>query len=304
MKKFAYLFSILMIGSLLFWTACEDDDEPGDLKPGLNFKGAAGYISEDATLNTNEPFLVGLNATANANSGAKLALLEITRTFNNAVWFEWDTAIDVAFYNIDINLQAINVVGTERISFKVTDKDGQSSEIAINITTEMAAGPINSYVQKILGAQHSITGSSFASADGTIYQMADAMLNSEKIDWVYYYGDTDNQTIAAPDDEHAKQVFTLLNDANWTTHNPTRFNKLDAGTITWDNIADDTQIIALTSSGVDKSRITKKDNNLAAGDILGFITASNKRGLIRVDAINIGSNGKEGTIELSVKVQQ
>jgi hypothetical protein len=302
MKKLVYLFSFLMLSSILLWTSCEEDPiDPGDLTPTINFKGGEGYISTDATLFTDEPFTIGITATNNATSGANLALLEITRTFNNAVWFSWDTTINVAFFNIDVNMQAINVEGTERVSFKVTDKDGYSEEIGVNITTEIEnqAGPINSFDQKILGSYGNVsTGSSFASIDGSVYSLAEAKVNQTKVDWMYFYGATLFATLAAPDDAQAATVFNNATNGlqTWTTKNATRFKKVTTA-YDWATITDDSIIVLETASGVDQSKFT----SLAVGDLLAFTTVSGKSGMIRINAIVTGS---DGTIDISVKVQQ
>jgi hypothetical protein len=298
MRKLVYLFAVILLAGATFMTSCNKEDEPQDLNPTINFKGGAGYVSQDATLETLEAFTIGITAQANATSQKNLSNLKITRTFDNQVWFEWDSAIDVNFYSIDVNFLALNVEGTERVEFTITDKDGEQAKISLNITTESAAGPINFYTQKILGSYQSATGSSFASIDGTVYNLADAKANADKIDWLYFYGATNAATLAAPDDDDAADVF---NDATnglqtWSVLNDTRFKKVSTA-IDWDAVTDDTIIVQETTDGVDQTKI----NQIAVGDILGFVAANGKHGLIKIDNIVAGA---DGTIEISVKVQQ
>jgi hypothetical protein len=289
----------MMLGSVLFWTSCEDDpDDPSTLKPTINFKGGAGYVSADVTLNITDPFTIGINAISNATSNANLTLLEITRTFDNAVWFSWDTAINVSYYSLDINFQAGNIAGTEKIAFKITDKDGQTNEITVNVTTENPAGPISSFDQRILGSYESTIGSSFASIDGTVYTLQNAKNNQSKIDWLYFYGVSLLATIAAPDDGGAASVYNNATYGlqTWSTKNKTRFRKVTSA-INWESITDDTIILQETASGVDQTRITE----LTAGNVLAFTAASGKKGMIKVNNIVAGA---DGSIDISVKVQQ
>jgi hypothetical protein len=114
---------------------------------------------------------------------------------------------------------------------------------------------------------------------------------------MYYYGATDLSTLAAPDDDHAAQIFTNSTNGlqTWTVKNNTRF-KVVTDVINWDNIVDDAVIVEQTASGVTQSRIT----NLSAGKYLAFITASGMKGLIKVESMTTGDNG---SITISVKVQ-
>ncbi len=297
MKKLVYLFAFLMVSCLLFMASCTDDEE-GDVKPTINFKGGAGYVSQDVTLDTEENFTIGITAASNSSSGANLSLLELTRVYNNTTWFSWDTAINVSYYSIDITMTSLNVEGTEKIYLKVTDKDGQSNEISLNITTESTAGPITAFDQKILGSYQSTTGSSFASADGAIYSLAEAKANQSKVDWMYFYGASDLATLAAPDDTHAALVFNNATNGlqTWTTKNATRFRKVST-VIDWNSITDDTIIMTEAATEPDQTRIA----TLAKDDVLLFKTVTGKYGMIKVNNIAVGA---DGTIDISVKVQQ
>jgi hypothetical protein len=297
MKKLIYLFAAIMFAGMTFMTSCTKDETPENLDPTINFKGGADYISEDATLETLQQFKIGIIAQSNSNSQKALTNLNITRTFDNTAWFVWDTAIDVTAYDININLLALNVEGTEKIDFTVTDKDGKTATISLNITTVATAGPINSYTDKILGSYQSATGSSFASIDGTVYSLADAKANSEKIDWVYFYGATNAATIASPMDDDAQNVYNDATNgiATWDIKNDTKFKKV-VDNIDWADITDDT-ILKEQAVGADQTKI----NQIAVGDLISFVAANGKTGMIKIDNIVTGT---DGTIDISVKVQQ
>ena len=151
---------------------------------------------------------------------------------------------------------------------------------------------------KILGAQGSSTGSSFASIDGTVYKIADAKANAAKIDWLYFYGATNLATLASPNDAAAASVFNDPTNglATWSVRNNTLFKKV-TGPVDWNGIVNDSLIMIETASGVTNSKI----NSLVVNNYLSFITASGKKGMIKVEAIN---GNDSGTITISVKVQQ
>ncbi len=203
-----------------------------------------------------------------------------------------DTTINLAALNIDITATSQNVAGDEVWYYKVTEKDNQSAEISLTLTTMVIAGPINTFLMKILGAQSSTTGSSFASFYRSVYNLAQAKLNQGNVDLMYYYGANDLSTLAAPDDDHAALIFTNPTNGlqTWTIKNNTRYKMVT------DAIVDDAVIVEQTAAGVTQSRIT----NLTAGKYLAFITTSGMKGLIKVETMTAGD---DGSITISVKVQ-
>jgi hypothetical protein len=298
MKKFRYLLFIALASGLAMLYSCSDDETPTpvDETPTINFVGGAGYISSDATLKVDETFKVGINAFSNATTGSNLVKFTITRIFNN-IPFAQDTTINTDQLNIIVNATANSQVGQEKWYFKVTDKNNQTKEISFTITTESAAGPINSFDMKVLGSYANATGSSFASIDGTVYTMAQATANSAKIDWLYFYGSASgpNQaTIASPLDSDAQSVYPGI--SSWAVKNNTLFKKV-TDVIDWNSITDDQIIVEQTASGVTQTKV----NKLAVDNIMAFITASGKKGMIKVNQI---TGTTDGTITISVKVQQ
>lgn len=299
MKKIHYLLAFVLLSGIAFWNSCSksSDNNPVDQTPTINFVGGTGFVSSDVTLTVKERFKVGITAFSNTNSGSKLIKFTITRVFNNSPIVQ-DTVINTTSLNINVLAQANSQVGQEKWYFKVTDKNGESKEISFTITTVAITGLINTFSMKIMGAQGSSTGSSFASIDGTIYALADAKANASKIDWLYFYGATNFATLASPDDASAATVFNDPTNglATWSVRNSTLFKKV-TDVIDWNNITDDGVIVTQTASGVTNTKI----NSLAANDILSFIAANGKKGMIKVESI---SGTTDGTITISVKVQK
>jgi hypothetical protein len=302
MKNRIFLLFSIMVAMGAIMTSCSNNDTvtPQDVKPSINFIGGTGYISANATVAAGSSVKLGINAFANSTSSAKLVNLTITRVFNNTPVIVLDSTINVSSYSLTVTTEARSEIGTETWYFKITDKDNQTNEVSLILTTESTAGPINTFSMKILGSYDNPTGSSFASIDGTVYTLANAKANAAKIDWLYYYGASaaNHATIASPKDSTAAVVFNEppSNLSSWSVRNNTLFKKVTES-IDWNSINNDQVIVAQTASGVTNTYI----NQLAVNDILAFITASGKKGMIKVETI---SGTTAGTMKISVKVQQ
>lgn len=299
MKNFVKITLCLIGIGMLFITSCtKDSSNPEPQLPTIQFIGGTGYTSTDVTVTAGSPLKFGINAFSNTSTNTKLVNFTITRVFNNIPSVVLDSTINTNTYSVTLNTSASSVAGAENIIFKITDKNNNSASVNVIITTTPGAGPITTWTQKIIGAQANITGSSFASTNGNIYTLANAKTNSVLIDWVYFYGASNLATLACPADPDAQSIFNNATNGiqTWTTKNLTLFKKVTSG-IVWSDITDDSVIVTETASGVDKTKMSQ----LATGDILAFIAASGKKGLIKVDAIAPNS---DGTITVSVKVQQ
>ncbi|MCF8303529.1 MAG: hypothetical protein K9I94_09675 [Bacteroidales bacterium] len=302
MKKINVLLAILFLSGAVFFTSCsEDDDDNVDVSPNISFKGGEGFTANDTEVPVGDSVKVGITAQQNDNSGKKLNHLEVTMIFNNVENQVYQEDLNDEFIDRNFTI-TVNNEGPSRYVFKVTDKANETAEVDITLTGVPSTGPIYSYSEKIMGSyDNNNDGSSFASADGTVYDINEAKNNSEKVDWMYSYGNSTNATIMAPSDDLADAFFGDNMD-DFNTRNETMF-KLIEENVDWDNIEDDGPIMEYTSSGVDQTSLTQ----LEEGEIIGFITDPNKsdfagkHGLIRVDAIQAGA---DGSIEISVKVQQ
>jgi hypothetical protein len=287
MKKINLLFATIILASLAFLSSCTKDTNP----PTINFKGGASYTSSDVTIDEGTVLTFGITA---QSGSAKLSGLKIVATHNNTPLTLVDTTFSSDSFSDDFPFQFVSV-GETKLTFTITDKDGQTADLSLTVTTNAAANII-SYTEKKLGSYaNSTLGSSFASADGSVYLMADAKTNAAKVDWLYYYGVADHATLAAPDDATAATVFTGTNGLqNWSVKNATRFRLVSEGAV-WDAILTPADIAAIAVNTTDT-----KENLIETGNILAFSTAAGKLGVIKIGAIVTGSNG---TITYDVKVQ-
>ena len=296
MNRIILFLGTVLLASVTFMTSCNDDSNPLDLPPTISFVAGPNFISNDATLTVNSPFTIKILAEANVTSGTKLESMKITRIFNLN---SWDTTLTFSesTYTLEASFTAVSEAGVERIEFKVTDKDGQSAMIDLQITTELGTTPINTFPMKILGSYQSATGSSFASIDGSVYTLQQAYANQAAIDFLYWWGASTSATIGAPDDANANLVFTGTNGLpNWTIKNATRFKTTTLTATEFDAITNGLDLAA-NAAGADQTRI----GNLAVGNVFAFKAVTGKHGLIKVTDIN---TGEAGDITIDVKVEQ
>jgi len=302
MKKLNYLLGLLILTGI-FFSSCKKDEDPNP--PTINFKGGThvgtgmDYVDGDITMGKADLFLVGI--TASSGSDANLKNYKVIRNYENVITVtQFDSTFNESNFSDDRLYLAYPAVGTEVWTFTVTDKNDLASSVSFTITTEEATSDIIEYTDKILGSHQSATGSSFASFDGSVYSLADAKANAEKIDFLYFYGNLNLATIAAPDDGDAANVFFDATNGlqTWSVLNDTRFKDSGLTSGQFDAIATSAEIfIAAAQPAPDVSNA----NHLEVGNVLAFQTAAGKYGLLKVTNIVVGA---DGNIEISVKVQE
>ncbi len=270
------------------------------LKEGTNGSGVE-YIHTNMTLAMGSPFLVGLLASSNPYSDAILTHLTIKRIFEvGGVVTPVDSAMSTTNLNVDHTFVCYSVTGNEEWQFIVTDANGKQSQTGFTITTSPAPSSINTYSNKILGAQLSNTGGTFASSSGLVYNMDEAMNNAGSVDWLYIYDDTNGAILAAPNDAFAASVFndSITGLPVWPVRNATKFKMTTLNSAGFNSITTSTQILAIVAVPVPSD---SKEMNLSANNVIGFMTVQGKLGLIRVNAIGISATG---IITIDVKVQK
>jgi hypothetical protein len=297
MKRVFIFFAAILLTSVTLFTSCTEDTTES-LPPTIEFVAGSGFISGDATLTIGTPFTIKILAEQNVTSGSNLKSLKITRVFNLNTW---DTTLtfNESTYTMEAGFVAQATAGVERIEFKVTDNDGETDMVDLQITTEEATGgAIDSWTERLLGSWNNPTGSSFASINGNVYTLDQAFANQSLIDYMYWWGQSTSATIGAPDDANAALVFNTGDYKldNWTTKNPTRFKTTTVTSAAFDAITYASEIIDI-ATGADQTRI----GTLANDQVIAFITVTNKHGLIRVKSFVTGS---DGSLTVDVKVEK
>lgn len=300
MKRIFLFLGAIMLVSVTMFTSCTEDTEPADLPPSISFVTGANYISDDATMTADTTFKVKILAESNTTSNTKLASLKITRVFGlNSQDTTYNDPNGESTFTAEITFTAVQVEGVERIEFKVTDKDGQSATIDLQITTVLPAGDIDYWSQRILGSWNNLDiGSSFASVNGNVYKLNEAFANQTIIDFMYWWGESTAATLGAPNDPNAALVFNTGNYAltNWTTKNATKFKMTTMTGAQFDAVTDSGPCIE-NAAGAEGTRA----GALADDQVVGFVTVTGKHGLIKVNEITEGSSG---SIKIDVKVEK
>ncbi len=306
MKKLSYLLGLFVVAGLIFSSCAKDDDEePQDVTPVISFQTGGDYISADVTIVQGDSILVGAICTSNATSGKKLESFKIYMIVNNVTSdpiVQVDN-IDESAYTASYYITFPDVLDG-KLYAEVTDVDGETSNVSFNITVDASAGPIFTYTTILMGGQaNPNTGSFYCTGEDVVYLLADAVNNQDKIDFVFFYGNTNQYSIGAPNDDQV----AIAHDANgindWTTKNATLFSSDAIANLTWEDVVDDGLVIS------NQTDVTVSlANELADGQIYAFETAATstnpaKKGLFKVIAVS-GTSGADRQIEIEVKIQE
>ena len=295
MKKFSLLSVFILIAFTGFFTGCEDATQ--DTPPTLEFFGG-NYIDDNVTV---EPGGVLAFSWLATKGSSNLASFSIERD-GIALSGYPDEDIPNDNYTATVELEAPQNEGAYVYEFIVTDNKDLTASKSFTITVEQTGGPINSWTAT-LGAHQSATGSSFASITGFVYQMDDAKTNSTLIDFLYYYGASNLATLAAPDDAAAATVFNNVNNglSTWSTRNSTKFKSTSLTAANFDAITDDLLLVSNATGAADSYK-----KELAAGNVIAFVTDADKTGGSKMGLIKITSftTGATGSMVIAVKVQQ
>ena len=294
MKKVHVIFGLLIVAVLTMFMECGDEEAAG---PTISLYGGR-YIDSDETV----PPGATLRFSWTAEKGdANLDVITIDR--DDAPLTGWiDKEIPSNkndIYTDSASFSAPLTEGSYTYGITVTDKDDltASRSVVITVDASAAGNPINSYDAILMGGLSNASYGSFLDAEeGDVYMLAAATSNPVIIDIVYYYGSQNNATFCAPSDPTVNGGagnFDVC--ANWTTKNSTMFGTTTITPGVFDDIDNDSEIITL--SGLSNTKMT----NLVVGSVIAFETVNEKKGLVKVTALE---SSNSGTISIQVKVQQ
>jgi hypothetical protein len=306
MKKLKYLVITALVATSVFVTSCKDEEvvEPNPTATMTSPTGGTADVNTGDTVNftftgSANVDLTNFKITVAYDGKAAVPYIFTAASTNDSVLVKGTKSFT---YNSIV--VAADVAGTEVYNCSVTDENGNVGSAKLTLTVTAAVpvdtigDPIDTYSTKLMGGQtHSTVGSFFATTTGTVYLYADANSNQALIDFVYFYGTTNEATMAAPNDADANTAHGDKFDS-WTTKNATKFKTTTVTTAEFDAIAGDQAILAETTGAADT-----KLNMLATGNVGAFVTAGGKHGLFKVVSI-AGTSGADREITIDVKVQQ
>lgn len=301
MKKWNFLFMALLMSAAVMVTSCGgDDDDPIDPGPAISLKGETGYTSKDATILVDTPIKVGINGTKSTVSGKKLTRFKFSIVANNVPTTMFDTTFksEVDSYTWTTEL-TFTGVGEAKLYFELWDKNNMKGEQSFNLTIEDPGTAVKKYADVVFGSWNDGEPSFFSSTEGinyTVNQTANTPANQAKIDFLYFYGATNKNTIASPDDADANSIETLkLN--KWTKKNQTRFNPIDLTVAQFNAIGNSYKFPNFNFG----SQSTKMPN-LKVNDVFMFKTEKGKMGLVMITYLSKPNRGD--TSKATIIVQE
>lgn len=291
MRKLLYLFTATVLaGSLM--TGC---DEGENEQPGIDNLAVNGTLGVSS--GTHEPGST-INFTFKLTDDDELKSYSITKSVDGNVSTLESEELSGTTKSVDFSYTFSEAAG-KQVIFTITVTDSDDEAVARAYTATLASG-LDSYSAKLLGAQSSSTGSFLATTTGTVYTIADAKTNSDKVDLVYFYGASNFATLAAPNDTDAATVYDGTNGlATWTVKNATKFKTTSMSVQNFNDVDVASKIKASWDNGTG-SEVTKV-NSLLKDTVVAFKTASGKYGVALVTNLTTGSTGD---ITISVKVQK
>jgi hypothetical protein len=309
MKKLKLAVLVLAAG-LIATTSCKKDETHA--VPTVSHSGNDAY-ELDFTTDSSQHVVFNVYVKAEA----EVETFSITETKTPGASSTYDASTTGKFkgetdktYSFDKVFTAADFtdVDTYTYEFRVTDKDGQVA--TTKVTVKMKAIPdkeINSFTAVLMGAQSNTNEGSFYDAEtNTVYTKSDADNNQESVDFVYYYGSSNEATIAAPNDSTVNGTAdnSLTLTENWTTQNNTLFYKTTLTKDDFDAITNANNFEEKYNNNLTESKVTKLENkddngNVRLNTVVAFKTVNGKIGLFCVTAVDAGS---DGTITIDVKI--
>lgn len=293
MKFYRFLVFALLLAAGVVFTGCSDDeDDTVDMGPTISLKTGAGYTATDFEVYNDSTLKFGVTANKSTTHDHNLARLNIY--YNDLTLV--DSTMDVASFNGDFEIKFVGI-GTGVMKFKITAHGGLSDETSLNVTIKEPPY-LGEEVMKTtnieMGSFNDPIGSFYNTIDALVYTVPDAKLNQAKVDFLFFRGVTNLNTIAAPDDADANTIpsFDL---GSWTTKNATRLYLTTMTAAEFDAIGD-LHIFPEFNTTAAASKV----NQLANGNVLIFKTVGGKLGYIKI--VDLYSKGDK--LKMDVIVQK
>ncbi len=281
------MLSMFLMAGALFVTSCSDDETTG---PTLDLKGSSGYTSDDVTISAGSTITIGVIGTAGDKN---LSSFTMTSTNNNVPYEVMDTTLNSSSFNLDIEITFTEEnLGANRLLMTLADKDGNKSTQSFTVTVENGAVAVKKASSVEFGSFNDAIGSFYNTTDMALYTVAQAKLNQAKVDFLFYKGAQNGNTIAAPDDVLAATEISTFQLNTWTTRNATRFAKGVVTAAQFDAITTTFDFPEFNSTSSDAAQ-------LADGDVVFFQTVSGKLGLIKV--VDLYTRGDRAKFDIIVQ---
>lgn len=286
------------MAAIIGFTSCSDDDDDDAIGPALDIN-----VIGETTVPPGSTIVVTWESW---DGDAKLDYFTILEG-NTAVqgWDQKEIPRDQnQTYNDTAYLQAPATDGNSTtFTFTVTDKDGLTDSKNITITAEAPATgtSISTFTDITLGdiAYNTTTDGYLDVSTETTY--AYNASGAENSDIGYLFGNSYPKCIFAPDFSEVQGL--SQGPSGFSTQRATRFSETTLSASDFDAIG-----ASLDSDDVIEDNVSSPSatyiKDLSTGDVIGFVTADDNKGLIKVVTIGGAYKETDNTITIDVKVQQ
>lgn len=292
---FSKSYRIVIIATIIFgFISCQD--ETGESSgPSITFIQGNEVINNDTIITPGQLMTFGIEA--------------IKGDYNLTEFFirvKGDSVL--VYFDTGVNMPDLKWTGSfvksfnehETWEFIVRDRYSKSASVFLEIQADTISGfdAILNFTDLILGAQNNVDpGPCMDTRTGQNYLLPEAMNNQEFIDLVCYYFGEDENVIASSGANIENEVFPEnLSPIYWPIRNTTRFIKLLMDETAFNQIQNDSTLIANYIEGEGK----RKAKNLIPGDIYSFKTQDSRIGILKINEV-IGQG--DGQIVFDVKIQ-
>ncbi len=293
--KFTRINSLLLLfalSGLMVFSSCNDDEED-EPKPKPNMNLTASGNSTDANVGDTVDFRIDLTHQVDLQKF----------TVSSSPTTDADTSVsDIGesgySYVFEYVIPSGFGAGTSiEFTFTATGEEGESTSKSYTVNVKESGEELNNDNATLLGAQNASKGSLYATSELKRYPLSEFdESNDSKIDFVYYYGATNDATIAAPSDKTVGGGDNAVYDIDWDTRNKTQYLLIEKN---WSDIERNTDL-EMHRDDI-KNLESTKANILEEGDVYAYLTADGRIGAFKVENIE-GSQG--GEITISVKVEK
>lgn len=292
MNKFRVFFLVAATVVAGLMTSCSKDDT--NPVPSIFFEGTA--------ISNNQVTCGESTYSLKANLRASGKFQTVTMTVANGSNFGSTQTQTLTGYSKNDTVYSVNssipITSDTKVTISVTDKDNQTASETLTILLP----EISSYTAVLMGgASNSSYGSFFDASTGSVLTSSAANADPSKVDLIFTYSAQGSANLfAGPSDSQIASAFTAVNITSWTILNNTLFTTVSGTGLTSTTFSSLTYPVlstAVATTNATSTRVT----NLAVGDIFGFITAANKKGVAQVKNIG-GTDASSRSITVDVKV--
>jgi hypothetical protein len=289
MKKINVLLVLaLFLGAATVFTGCKKDEDPVVGDPSIDFKGGSTYTFENVTVTTNDQITIGILAAMHPDTKKELTNLKITLGSQTLV----DSSFSANAFDADYTISFASV-GVFTLTAMIKDADNRTDEVSFDITIELGGTAVKKTTNIEMGSFNDPKGSFYSTGTEMVYKVAEAKQNQAAVDFIFFKGATNANSIAAPDDTQVNTISDFqLND--WTTKNQTRFNTTAMTAAEFDAIGA-FHVFPEFNTSTQKTLA----NNLSNGQVIYFKTQAGKKGYIKV--VDIFSRGDLAKFEVIVE---